>query len=184
MNKNLEEILTRKKDREKEESQVDWNATKEEWIKKVSEFYKLVEDWLKPYVERGLLASERVKIKIQEEFLGEYEIEQLIIKMPNEEVKLVPVGRMIFGALGRIDMHGNQGTARFLLVGKDLEQPRDAVKFFSSEEERKMDEEKRKQSAKTPIESVWKFATPPPRVKYCEMNADIFSDLFSQVING
>ncbi len=183
-NGNLEEILKRKKEKAQAETKIDWNARKKEWILHVNKFYEKVENWLNPFIKKDFLNIKKEKIQISEEHIGTYDIDQMVIEMHDEKAVLSPVGTLIFGAIGRIDMRGNCGIARFVLVGKKLDQPNIEVRTYLSGKERKRDEEKRKQQAKTPVEYVWKFATPPPRIKYIELNKDSFSDLFSQVING
>ena len=183
-NENLEKILQSKKEKKQAEGSIDWQARRDEWIQCVNNFYGQIKSWLNSYIKKDLIKIKTIKIEITEQYIGAYVIDQMIIEMPDEKVFFTPIGALIIGAHGRIDMQGNRSVARFLLVEKKSDQPHIEVKIYSSEDERKKDEEKTRQQVKTPVEYVWKFATPPPRIKYIELNEDLFSDLFSQVING
>lgn len=185
LNKNLEKILKKKKEKEETESRIDWKAKKGEWIQYVNSFFfEQVEKWLKTYMEKDLLRIKTEKIRITEENIGTYEIDQLIIEMPNEKVILTPVGTLVMGAKGRIDMQGNQGTVTFLLVEEDQDRPHFVeTRIFCTEGERKKAEKIEKQIPSTTGKYAWKFVTPPPGIEFIELNEDVFSDLLSEIIN-
>ncbi len=185
INKNLEEILIKKKEKEKSKVEIDWPARKDQWLKLVKELYDQIIKWLDPYIKKELLNINCKKIRLSEEYIGSYEIDEMVIKMPDEKVTLTPIGSLIIGAHGRVDMQGDKGKAMFLLVGEKQERPMIETRVYTSEEERKKGEEERKKETVTAtVKYIWKLATSPPRIEYMELTPDLFSDLFSQVIHG
>jgi hypothetical protein len=110
----FEEFL---KNKNKVETKPNWEDRKKTWINSVNEFYTNIEDWLKPFVDKSLLKTEKKKIQISEEFLGYYDINQFNIYLGNDVISLVPRGTYILGSFGRIDMRSNKGER--LIVEQD-----------------------------------------------------------------
>jgi hypothetical protein len=82
----------------------------------VSSLYHRVESWL---AELGIQATvERTSQELREDPSGPYEIESLSLSFPEQrpEVHLIPRGRFIVGALGRVDMKSRHGIERLVLV--------------------------------------------------------------------
>lgn len=169
-NNNLEEILRQKQKEEQSKPQPNWNEEKKQWVQTVYNFYKQIKKWLKPYEEQHLLTVESGEtIKIKEEYIGEYSIEELVIKVPGEQIVLAPIGKMILGAHGRIDMQTNRGTIKFLLVEAE-------------------DLSKKKYKEKHKVKStncVWVTMTKSfGGIQYNKVDQEAFSDLLSTIING
>ncbi len=163
--KALQELLE-KKHKEQAADLADFSERKKLWLKSVNEFYQKVIKWLKPYSEKRLLKIDYKKSIKNEQYIGEYEIEEMILTISNEIVRFDPVGTFIIGSHGRIDMIGNNGTVRFVLVDSESERPRFRVEIgmdYSMFE--------------------WKISTSPPDVRYMSLNEDSFSDSLIEVIH-
>lgn len=173
---NLEEFLKRKKE-ESERNKIDWGQIKQQWMMEIEKFYNQIKGFLAPLQEKGLLSFEWKEVKKYEEYLGEYTTNKLYINFPDQKVVIEPIGKKIIGAMGRIDMTGENGDIKFLLVDKDAESPKITV-HFNDERSKGLDKIR---PAKNP-EYVWKIATPPPNVKFIELNEDSFSDALLGVI--
>jgi len=163
--KALEEII-KKKHKEQASDLADFAERKKLWLKSVDKFYQKVIKWLKPYSEKGLLKIDYKKIIKNEQYIGEYEIEEMILAISNEIVKFDPIGTFIIGAHGRIDMIGN-GTIRFVLVDSESEH---------SQFRKGKDSPGKK-------EFEWKISTSPPDIRYMSLNKDSFSDSLIEVIH-
>jgi len=94
------------------------------WKGAVSRLYDDIAAWLKPYVDDGGLVLERVTKAVHEEATGAYEIDVLDIEVGTETVRLEPMGAVVIGALGRIDMSLlGSGDPLFLVLAGPAQQP-------------------------------------------------------------
>jgi len=99
------------------EEKVDWALRKSEWISAVGRLYDDIELWLEPWREQGYLTVTRSPIPKSEEPLGDYEIDALEITAGDETVVFEPFGRIVIGAIGRIDVYrrGFKSDAQMLV---------------------------------------------------------------------
>ncbi len=176
------EYIIEKKHKEQSADLTDCSKRKELWLKSVKEFYQKIIKWLKPYSEKGLLKIDYVKSIKNEQYIGEYEIEEMILNISNEIVKLEPVGTFIVGAHGRIDMIGNDGISRFVLVDSESNRPRFRVRNGADYTMNGNNSKKRNDiPGETKFE--WKISTSPPDIRYISLNEDSFSDSLIGVIH-
>jgi len=175
----FEEFLRRHEEEEiKEQEQVNWNERKKEWVKHIKDFYQTVTVWLMDYVEKDKVTITRVATTVNEEPVGTYKTHTLILKVANQEVRLSPVGTVLIGARGRIDMESETGTVKFLLVDEKLESPLGRMGISADKRSKsKKGDEKR-------ISWTWKIATPPPSVRYISLNEESFFDALMELINA
>ncbi len=171
--KELDQFIEERSKRKNEFRKTDWEKKKNEWLEHLSQFYEDVRTWLKDYEDRDIVAYNFVPVDMCEENIGQYRADKLILNIINEQVVFEPVGTLLIGdAKGRIDMKGKNGTVKYLLVDRDA----DGATVRISADTRP----KRKG---TPQKWQWKIATPPPSVRYLELNSDSFSDAILDVIN-
>jgi hypothetical protein len=174
-NDGLQFILREKKKKKEQRGSTDWNQIKKEWFNKIEKFYKLVKGYLKEFEDEDLLSLTKNKIEIREENIGRYIADQLIIELPDQEVKLTPKGTLIVGAKGRIDMEGAMGEVRFVLVPESAE----SVGFRVVEGTEKKDQKEETGQE----EYVWKYSTDPPEIKMYDLSQELFLELLEKVIN-
>jgi hypothetical protein len=111
----LTELLRRKKAQDEAlDRDVDWTARKQAWLEAVESLYRDVESWLQPSVTEGLIELRRRPIELREQHLGAYEIDELVLQAGRSEVRFTPVGRLIVGAQGRIDVHGGPDVVKLV----------------------------------------------------------------------
>jgi hypothetical protein len=94
--------------------QVDWDRTKSDWLEALADLYRDIREWLSESEKRGLVRLADTKETLEEEHLGTYEAPGLNISFGADLVRLVPVGRLVLGARGRVDVITNRG--QFVLV--------------------------------------------------------------------
>lgn len=96
---------------------VDLKKVLSEWQKQVQITLTKTQDWLKPYLEQGLLKVVENEKTINEEIFGEYKVKQLEYEFGKYRLVFEPMGRNILGAWGRIDVYfrGNK-TDKYVLV--------------------------------------------------------------------
>ena len=87
---------------------------KEVWLETLKDFYDQVKDWLNSAVERGLLTVEDKAVDLAEEDLGEYKAPGLLLSFSKKTIEFRPIGRLVFGAKGRIDIYSDKGIFTLL----------------------------------------------------------------------
>lgn len=87
-----------------EESRRDWETRKIRWQNAVGKLYVDVMNWLAELERDGLVRFVQVENEASEELLGSYKINQLEMDFKKTKVILQPVGAMVVGADGRVDM--------------------------------------------------------------------------------
>ena len=112
--KNKKHIKTFKeflKDRSKnkpdtEEQKVDWEARKNQWLQSVENLYKIVDDIIvRSFREAGYqVESQKERVRLYEEYVGAYEIDNYIIQANAIFIKFFPVGTIVIGAFGRVNI--------------------------------------------------------------------------------
>jgi hypothetical protein len=146
------------------------------WLGKINELYALVEDSLSEYICTGLAQFAKNDISITEELIGKYAVQEALINLGRQVIKLTPVGTFLIGARGRVDMKGPMGNVRFVIVPPDSTGPRIRITIGDSE---------------VPADPIippetwaWKIATPPPRVTYIDLTKESFREALMGVVNG
>jgi len=162
-----------------QEIEIDWSKKLNEWEKYLSNFYGLVEDFLKPYVESGKLKIQKSDIELQEEYIGAYTAQELLIRIGKNDILLKPIGTNLIAAKGRVDMIGPKGQVKFLLVPKESSGPKIGIRILV-EGESSAPEDK----PAIVTEWAWKIATPPPRISYVELEPESFQSALMEVVNG
>jgi hypothetical protein len=145
----------------------------DEWRRNVDDLYSQVQDFLEDFVKDGSIIMERQDRSMSEELLGNYKIDQLLIRIGATRVALEPVGAMIFGAFGRVDLIGPRDAKKFVLVPEASERAR--IRVLSAEEA--------EQEAKTPDqqpELAWKISE-GPRKDYIRLERATLMDAIMAV---
>jgi hypothetical protein len=83
------------------------------WLESLTAFHQQIKAWLKQAIDQGLLKITQDEVFIDE--LGGYSAPRLSIHIGEEKVVLQPVGTIIIGARGRVDMLAN-GRSRVLIL--------------------------------------------------------------------
>ena len=156
---------------------VDWNKTRDEWLNHIEHFYQMIKDWMKDYVKEGKVTIETRAMTLNEQPIGPYKTHKLVLKIANQEVVLSPVGTLLIGAAGRIDMESRTGKVRFVLVDEKSEGPLDGVRVPGDKRSKSKEIDEKK------ISWTWKIATPPPSVRYISLNEESFFDALMELIN-
>ena len=157
---------------------VDWNKTREEWIQSLNRLYSKMEKYLKKYTEADQIQVSREKIQVSEEYLGNYEAEKLTIQIGIDKVVAKPIGRMMIGAAGRVDLIGARGMLRIVLLDKGEPATRTRIEIGRKPEEK---------TGWHPIQSIkisergWYIATLPPRITATALSADAFRDALMEL---
>lgn len=90
----------------------------EEWIKVVESLLAKIRNWLSEEALQKLISMDSDQVSITEEAIGTYIAPSLTLTVPGtrKRVKVVPIGRTIIGANGRVDMKFSQGAYMLLYL--------------------------------------------------------------------
>lgn len=151
---------------------VDWEARKEEWLSRLNEFYSIIDGYLADFVKTGQMRIESSAAFLTEEHIGAYQAESRAIVLGKSRITLMPVGTLLIGARGRVDMTGPAGTVKFILTGKNSK----GISISVGEEPK---------LAKNSEDScAWKIATPPPNIRFAELTPENFFNALTESLNG
>ncbi len=113
----LQKFFQEKKQKAKP-ADVDWGAKRDAWIAAVNNLYHTIEnDYLKG-AKADVEIAHPDKI-VTENYIGEYHIPELVLRVGDEQVVFSPKGVNVFGAKGRIDVEGDCGDATIVWQGED-----------------------------------------------------------------
>ena len=158
---------------------VDWDKEREEWFEYLEQFENLVVRFLQEHIEQNKVRLEHRKKSITEENIGVYEVRIITILIGNVKVDLEPIGTLLIGAKGRVDMKGPKGAVKIVLVAKEAKGANIRVRVLNDGEK-----EKQEKKAKEAIEWAWKISTPPPSIRYIELQKESFLTAIMEVVNG
>ncbi len=179
--KQFEEFLSEKEEKQKKIADIDWDKNKNEWLQYLDKLYKLFQDSLRDYEQKGSVHIKVDRVSTSEEYIGTYTVPVMEIRIAGETIKLKPFGTNVLGAKGRVDMSGRKGSATLLLVDSRLKSMLDNIPETGHRNTRlKFDRSFPRQSE---ITWEWRFVFPPPTRQYMPVNEDtIYSTIMDLVL--
>lgn len=90
----------------KQNEALDVEPRRQWWLSKVEALFDEVKSWLNPLIEDGTLKYETSEVSINEEWIGHYTTKSATIRLGMEKLEMMPVGTIILGSFGRIDLKG------------------------------------------------------------------------------
>ena len=117
MPESINDFLKRKHT-EAREQPVDWEARRREWLNALNGFYETIRAWLAPSISGGAVSVSEERAILKEEYLGQYDAPSLVLTIAKAHVRFRPVGTLLVGAKGRIDMLCGRHVAMIILDGK------------------------------------------------------------------
>ncbi len=114
------------------EEQVDWGATRDEWLDNLNSLYMHISGFLKEFVDAGSIKKKLVDITLNEENIGLYVAKKMDIEIGKQRVSIEPVGTLLIACKGRVDIVGSAGRILLLLVNKNARSPRDLIRVSVS----------------------------------------------------
>ena len=143
--------------RDKDAAPVNWVARQKAWHEAMDRLLDEIERWLSPLIEKKLLEFVRYSESLNEQYLGDYQINGGIISVENQEMRLKPRGSLVVAAYGRCDLIGPKAGFTIVL---DFE-----------------DEKKRNSSDLS--EAVWFVVDPKNRAKLKRFTKEAFEEIFA-----
>lgn len=173
------EFVKRKAGEAQAEKAVDWAKRRADWLQELEGLYGRMECHLKPYTQAGEIQVERTPIQLTEDYLGTYDADKLTFKIGHEKIVAKPIGALVIGASGRVDLAGTRKTLRIVLLAKGGPVLTNEIEHGGVFEE----------SSESMVlgdvnEAGWYIATPPPRSVVVTFGEDSFRDAIMEVSDG
>ena len=104
---------------------IDWGDRQRRWLSEVCKVYEQVIAWLAPLQNEGVVKIQTARKTLSEENIGRYDVDILVLDFSGEAVVLEPIGTIIVGARGRIDIfrRGRPADPTMLLLSGSLDAP-------------------------------------------------------------
>lgn len=187
MNKtDFEQFLRNSAVAKKEELLIDWDGQRQQWISFIDAFYSEIESWIEDYRKEGLIECFYTEKNITEDYIGSYYVRKMDLTLAGTRLTFEPIGTLLIGSKGRIDLIGPKGTTKFLLVDKLSKGITFRFTTTVIEEdgsEKTIDSEKGIQ--KKEPEWTWKILERnTPRVSFVEFTQENFFQALMELVNG
>lgn len=170
--------------KKKDSKTINWENKLERWKNFIDNLYSNIDIWLKEYTENQRIEIKLKEIEIFEEAIGKYIVKSMEIIIGENSVLLKPIGTVLIGTIGRVDVIGKKRTQKLILADKNATSPKITSFTSFTDEEKKANDEKIKKIANTPVDWEWKMASNPPKIKYSELNKKSFFNCLIEVTNG
>lgn len=176
-------FVKRQQAAEEKEAGFDPKQQLRDWIDYLKALYEEIEGYLQTYVESGAAKITLRDIQLNEEFIGAYAAPELIVTIGRSTVTFTPIGTMLIGTKGRVDVQGPLGVARLALVNKAVTNARQLIQVTLRRADAPPPAPPAQQAIKQ-IEWTWKLSTPPPDMQFIELTQETFFDMILTVANG
>jgi hypothetical protein len=166
---------------QEKDEEIDWIDIREEWLKNLDSLYQRIVVFLQEYVASGSISHTFSNVELTEEHIGSYSANRMDIKIGRQRVAIVPVGTLLIGSRGRVDIVGSAGRALLLLVDERAKRAADLIKVTVT-----INEKVRPSSPtqKQPIAWAWKIVTNGPVKKFVDFEKESFLTLLMEIANG
>jgi len=157
--------------------EVDWEKTRATWLRELGCLYDCMEAYLKSYTNSGLIRIERHPVQLTEDYLGTYDAEKLTLFIGNDKVVAEPIGTLLIGSRGRVDLSGTRKTLRIVLLDKGGP----AMKITISAGDAPIETSSRALVRGDVDHAGWYIATRPPSATVTAFSEDSFRDAIMEV---
>lgn len=151
-----------------------------EWQNFLDNLYRSIADFMQPYVKEKTAEIEFGPVDLNEELLGDYSVQQMLLKIGSSTIRFRPIGTIVIGDRGRVDVEGPCGTARLVGVNNKVTQGRELIKVSISIN----GEPSAPKFSDEIIEWGWKIMSPPPDVTFTELSSRNFFDMILSVADA
>ena len=141
MTNSFDDFVDRQNKIAEAEQSVDWTKELDEWRDYLRQFKDCIVEFLQEHIEQDKVQLEYKAKYITEENIGSYEVHTITIVIGKTKIELEPIGTLLIGAKGRVDMKGPKGSVKIVLVPKDAKAARIRAQVLSHGE--KGNEEKK-----------------------------------------
>jgi hypothetical protein len=183
-NKDFDEFVKRQQGGSSVASaEINWEKERDDWLAHLDHLYTKIESFLTKYVSSGQIRYEYRLIELNEENIGSYAAKEMLLRIGRQEVDFVPIGTLLVGSKGRVDINGPAGRAQLLLVDKEASGAAQVVfrvKVGAGGRLLAPSESPQRQE----IQWEWKILSRPPERRLTEITQESLFQLIMEVANG
>lgn len=177
--------FVQRKNEEQAARELDDEKQLEEWIQYIDDLYNSSKKYLAKYINNGSVKIDHIPITINEDFSGPYTVMKMVVHIGPSTVEFRPLGTMLIGSKGRVDVEGPGGTARLSLVNDKVEHARDLINVsLIIADHLGGNARKQPESDPAPIKWVWKIMTAPPEMNFVRLTEETFLDMLMGVADA
>ena len=156
---------------------IDWARRRADWLGSLEKLYGDMGKSLEPFGQK--IRIEHAPIQLKEDYLGTYATEKLTFTIGHDKIEAKPIGTLLIGAKGRVDLSGPRKTLRIVLLGKD------GPALTIQTENGGMTEESSRFMVQGEMKDAgWYIATTPPDTTVVPFNRESFLDAIMEVSGG
>jgi hypothetical protein len=175
-NKSFEDFVA-KHSNESETPTFDPETEIQEWQVALDLLYAAIENYVLPYKESGNINLKLVPTTLHEELLGAYRVNKGVLMVGNAKYIIAPVGTMLIGSKGRVDVLGPAGTGMLALVRGDGPK----INFRVTIGSQATPPIKHLESEKSELPWEWKIVSNKPPYTYTELTENNFLSLLMEL---
>lgn len=153
----------------------------QEWQDYLKQLYGDVALYLGEYINTGQATIKFEDITLNEDFSGPYTVPQMNLRIGDSMVIFEPVGTMLIGSKGRVDVLGPRGSARLSLINRKITNANQMVRVrvrLANEPDPPPE------PGEEPIEWGWKVIKTSPQVAFINLTEDSFFDMIVGVVDA
>ncbi len=178
--KEFDEFVKRQTSSAAVKQAIDWESERRDWIDHLDSLYNQIELFLDKY--KKSIQIEYANIELNEENIGRYSARKMVIRIGRQAITLTPIGTLLIGSKGGVEVAGHAGKARLLLVDKDAVDARSLIRVNIAIGRGKSPQPEKE--SKQSVEWTWKIATAPPVVRFIDLNSESFFQIVMEVSNA
>lgn len=165
---------------------LDWIKERDDWLRFLQQLYESIAEYLDEYIKSGAVKLRDSTIELNEENIGIYNAKRLVIVIGAQEIRLTPVGTLLIGSKGRVDVEGSAGNSRLVLINKDITHPRQMFRITTKiiPPGGSLPEPLEPPPSPKEIEWAWKIVSRPPAMQFIELNKENLFEMLMEVSNG
>ena len=167
----------------KVDAKIDWEARKKAWLEYLNALYDLFSGCLMDFQHKNKLKVSKDSIEIIEENIGPYQADRMIIEFADEKIILKPIGTILIGAMGRVDMSGKYGSVKIVLVDSRMKGIRDQIRISVVEGDC-LPQKKTDSNNEKAVNWEWRFVSAPPASLYQPVNDETIYSVIMELSNG
>ena len=186
----FKDFVERQQRRASVDNVVDWNKERDDWLGYLQQLYDRIAEYLDEYIKNGAIKLRNSTIELNEENIGVYRAKRLTIVIGTQEIRLTPIGTLLIGSKGRVDVEGSAGTSRLVLINKNITNPRQMFRVTVTTippEGSPLPPESRPLAGAAgakEIEWAWKIVSRPPAMQFIDLNKETLFQMLMEVSNG
>lgn len=174
----FDKFIKRQQAKKLAEHPVDWDQQREEWLRYLNQLYKDIEEFMKTYISNGDASCVYQNITLNEECIGSYVARQMVLHIGLQQVTFTPIGTLLIGTKGRVDVSGPAGKARLSLNNKKVSNASQLIRVTVEPTSTT------KKTDPDPIDWVWKIISPPPQIILTDLTEETFFEMILEVVNA